>query len=222
MNKSESLKNIAAALMNFHTKVSRVRKDSTNPFFKSKYASLSNILEVISQPLVDAGLSFSQFPAGDNGLTTILMHQSGEFLESTYEMKPSKDDPQGRGSAITYQRRYALAAVLGLNIDEDDDGNKASGLNGYKKEAVQTPVFNYTLQMQEGLLSLLNNSTYDSASKEYASIKDSINDHTHMTEILYKRIKSGLDANQVLPQHRGNMSETEVKNTVKKIAKQPA
>jgi len=60
-------------------------------------------------------------------MTTILMHaDSGEFLEGTFKMTPSKNDPQGQGSVITYQRRYALGAVLGLNIDEDDDGNKAS------------------------------------------------------------------------------------------------
>jgi hypothetical protein len=53
------------------------------------------------------------------------MHVSGEWISATYEMKPTKDDPQGAGSVITYQRRYALGAALGLNIDEDDDGNKA-------------------------------------------------------------------------------------------------
>lgn len=127
MQKSESLKNISAALIQFHIKVDKVGKDATNPFFKSKYASLSNILEAINFPLIESGLSFSQLPSGENGLTTILMHaESGEYLESTYEMKPVKDDPQGRGSVITYQRRYALAAVLGLNIDEDDDGNTAT------------------------------------------------------------------------------------------------
>ena len=55
------------------------------------------------------------------------MHESGEFIMETYQMKPVKNDPQGIGSSITYQRRYALGAVLGLNIDDDDDGNGASG-----------------------------------------------------------------------------------------------
>jgi hypothetical protein len=126
MNKSESIKNISAALISFSVKVEKVKKDATNPFFKSKYATLSNILEAIHEPLIESGLSFSQFPTDENGLTTILMHaESGEYLESTYSMRPVKDDPQGRGSVITYQRRYALAAVLGLNID-DDDANTAT------------------------------------------------------------------------------------------------
>jgi hypothetical protein len=127
MEKSPSITNLSKALVTFHVKVDKVKKDATNPFFKSKYASLSNILEAINEPLIESGLCFSQFPQDENGLTTILMHsESGEFLQATYIMKPVKDDPQGRGSVITYQRRYALAAVLGLNIDEDDDANKGT------------------------------------------------------------------------------------------------
>lgn len=126
MNKSNSIGALAKALAAFHLKVGKIKKDATNPFFKSKYASLSNILDAITIPLAESGLTFTQFPAEENGLITILMHESGEFIESTYSMRPVKDDPQGRGSAITYQRRYALAAILGLNIDEDDDGNAAT------------------------------------------------------------------------------------------------
>ena len=127
MEKSESIKNIALALITFQIKVGKVTKDATNPFFKSKYASLSNILDAIAFPLEEAGLSYMQFPDGQYGLTTIVMHgESGEWLQSTYTMKPTKDDPQGIGSCITYQKRYALAGALALNIDDDDDGNKAS------------------------------------------------------------------------------------------------
>ena len=54
------------------------------------------------------------------------MHSSGEYIGETYVMTPTKNDPQGLGSAITYQRRYALGAILSLNIDEDDDGNEAN------------------------------------------------------------------------------------------------
>ena len=127
MQKSESIKNLAQALIVFHLKVDTIKKDAKNPFFKSTYASLTNILDAINEPLIESGLAVSQFPTGADGLTTILVHaESGEWIQSTYEMRPVKDDPQGRGSCITYQRRYALASVLSLNIDEDDDGNKAS------------------------------------------------------------------------------------------------
>ena len=126
MKKSESIKQLAAALAVFHIKVDVIKKDAKNPFFKSTYASLSNILDAIKIPLAESDLSFSQHPMGENGLSTILMHKSGEWIGSYFTMKPVKNDPQGIGSCITYMRRYALAAILGLNIDEDDDGNAAS------------------------------------------------------------------------------------------------
>jgi hypothetical protein len=148
MEKSTSIKNIAAALITFHVKCDKVGKDATNPFFKKKYASLSNILDTINDPLNESGLAFVQFPTGIDGLTTILIHAaSGEYIQECYEMKSAKDDPQSRGSAITYQRRYALAAILGLNIDDDDDANAASRpaeakqpaqVNGNKSATVET------------------------------------------------------------------------------------
>lgn len=129
MEKSDSIKEIAMALCKFQREVGKIKKETDNPFFKSKYASLANILDVISEPLANNGLSFVQFPVADAGLTTVLMHVSGEYIAETYFMKPVKSDPQSLGSVITYQRRYALGAVLGLNIDIDDDANAASGLS---------------------------------------------------------------------------------------------
>lgn len=125
MNKSESIKDLAKALQQFSIKMDKIAKTSENPFFKSKYAALPDILEAIKLPLSECGLAVAQFPDGD-GLTTIIMHESGQWIEATAIMHPVKNDPQAAGSAITYQRRYSLGAILCLNIDEDDDGNKAS------------------------------------------------------------------------------------------------
>lgn len=127
MNTSESIANIAKALSLFHIKVETIKKDATNPFFKSTYASLSNILDSIKEPLMESGLSISQFPTGEHSLVTLLMHgESGEWIESSYEMRPVKDEPQARGSVLTYQRRYSISAILLLNIDDDDDANSSS------------------------------------------------------------------------------------------------
>ena len=126
MEKSESIKNIAIALCAFQGEVETIQKTAINPFFKSAYADLADILNVIRQPLVKNGLSFVQFPKDKCELNTVLMHTSGEWMSESFEMKPTKDDPQGAGSVITYQRRYALGAILGLNIDKDDDGNSGS------------------------------------------------------------------------------------------------
>ena len=134
MNKSDSLKAIGKALMTFHKEMGVVFKEEENPFFKSAYADLPAILKAIKEPLQKAGLAFTQFPTGENEMTTLLIHpESGEFLEDSFKMTPSKNDPQGQGSVITYQRRYALGAVLGLNIDIDDDGNAGSDNNANKK-----------------------------------------------------------------------------------------
>lgn len=128
MEKSQSIVEISKALVAFHKEIPAIKKNSDNPFFKSKYAALENIIAAVEPILSKHDLTFVQFPSGEHGLTTILMHTSGEFFQDTYTMTPAKNDPQGLGSAITYQKRYALAAVLGLKIeDEDDDGNEASG-----------------------------------------------------------------------------------------------
>jgi hypothetical protein len=128
MEKSETITSLAKALIDFNGRVSKISKDAKNPFFKSNYASLSNIQDAISKPLAESGLVYSQMPTGVNGLCTILIHaESGEYIMDSYTMPVSKpNDPQAVGSAITYAKRYALAGILGLNIDDDDDGNKAA------------------------------------------------------------------------------------------------
>ena len=126
MNKSQSIKSIATALFQFQIKMDKIKKTAENPFFKSKYAPLPEILEAIQIPLNESGLVIAQLPDGE-GLTTVVMHpESGEWIEATGIMHPVKSDPQSMGSAMTFQRRYSLAAILCLNIDEDDDGNQAS------------------------------------------------------------------------------------------------
>lgn len=122
MTKSESISNIATALTAFQGEVPAIEKDGNNPFFKSKYATLENIIKVIKPLLLKHGLSFSQFPSGEHGLTTILMHASGEWIESEVSTSPKDNTPQALGSALTYMRRYALSAVLGLATESDDDG----------------------------------------------------------------------------------------------------
>lgn len=126
MEKSQSVINLASALLLFHKAMGKIAKTSTNPFFKSQYADLPSILDAIKEPLYDAGLVIVSIPDGD-GLTTMLIHaESGEYISSIAIMRPTKNDPQSIGSAITYQRRYSIGSILNLNIDKDDDGNRAS------------------------------------------------------------------------------------------------
>jgi len=139
------MKEIAKALSVFHEEMGTVQKDANNPFFKSKYAPLETILPAIKEPLKKAGLVFTQAPSHLHSFegtmvhivpalkTTIIHIESGEKIEETTQLLLVKQDPQGQGSAITYMRRYMLVSMLGLNCDEDDDGNKASGKKDYSK-----------------------------------------------------------------------------------------
>lgn len=121
-------KNIYKAISEFHKTMPDVKKDSENPFFKSKYASLQDILPIVKENLAKHGMTFTQIPQGDNELLTVIYHlESGEHISGSVKMIVAKQDPQGQGGAITYMRRYALVSMLGLNTEEDDDGNKASG-----------------------------------------------------------------------------------------------
>lgn len=156
MNKSQTIGEITKALTLFNVKVGDIKKDAKNPFFKSSYATLQNIQDAIREPLIECGLTVSQHPEGNHGLTTLIMHSSGEWLESTYTMTPVKNDPQGIGSCITYQKRYALVSVLNLSVnDPDDDGNAASGLT----ESKELPYLNKGTKEYNGAVQKLKEGT---------------------------------------------------------------
>lgn len=131
MNKSESIKNIASAISKFQSEVPNPKKVAENPFFKSSYVPLDEVINVIKPYLAKHGLSFFQSSGGDGKnitVTTMLMHESGEWIESDpLTVIATKADPQQAGSAITYARRYSLSAILGIASEEDDDGNSGSG-----------------------------------------------------------------------------------------------
>jgi hypothetical protein len=141
MKTSESISKIAPALLAAQRAIRFATKDASNPHFKSKYADLPGVIDAVKGPLNDAGIIFIQSPSpSDDGklhLTTRLIHESGEWIEDTAVTPLQKSDPQGVGSAITYMRRYSLAAITGLYQD-DDDGNAASGV-GQRAQQEQKP-----------------------------------------------------------------------------------
>lgn len=120
------MKNLYKALSDFQTKCPLIKKDANNPFFKSKYAPLDSILPIIMPILKEVGLVITQTPNGLTLKTTLAHIESGEVLEGSAELILDKQNAQGYGSSLTYARRYSIVAMLGLNTDEDDDGNKAS------------------------------------------------------------------------------------------------
>lgn len=129
MNKSETLKELATALAKAQGKIKGALKDSANPFFKSKYADLSSVVEAIREPLAECGLSYVQIAHDGEScakVETLILHSSGEWLSCGITSVPvSKADAQGFGSAMTYARRYSLSAAFGV-APEDDDGNAAA------------------------------------------------------------------------------------------------
>jgi hypothetical protein len=142
-NKSESIANLAKALVAFNGEVRIIEKDATNPHFKNQYASLDTIIDEVRPLLAKHGLSMMQFPGGDGEkftLRSMLLHESGEWIESEpITMRPVKNDPQGIGSCSTYARRYSLSAMLSLNTGEDDDGNGATNPGNQQPPSTSTP-----------------------------------------------------------------------------------
>ena len=136
--KSEDVVELAKALCKFQKSLSSVGKGKVNPFFNSKYADINDILVAIRPPLADNGLCITQgnrFCIETSGfyVTTTLMHVSGQWLRSEVRMPlGGKKDAQAIGGACTYGRRYGLSAILGISVDEDDDGN--SNIPIVKKE----------------------------------------------------------------------------------------
>ena len=143
VQQSESIGSLAMALVAAQGEFPAVSKDADNQFFKSKYADLPAIVAVVQPILAKHGLAICQLPGmddlGDN-LTTRLLHSSGEWIQATMRLHlGDKVTPQAQGSALTYARRYALSAILGIVTDEDDDGQAASKPKQAKRESGPQP-----------------------------------------------------------------------------------
>lgn len=130
MDHSPTIGALAKALAASQAKLEDAKKDSINPHFKNRYATLSSVRATITPVLSAHGLAVVQTnePHGAEGacVVTTLMHESGEWIRGRLFVPVTKRDPQGFGSAITYARRYALAAIVGIASDEDDDAETAS------------------------------------------------------------------------------------------------
>jgi imidazole glycerol phosphate synthase subunit HisF len=125
------MKNLLKALAKFNTLCGPIVKDASNPFFKSKYATLDAIQEHIRKPLAEAGLVVTQPTRWVDGqaivVSTVYHVETGESLYSEFPVVVGKHTAQDYGSAVTYAKRYSLTGLLNLIVcDEDDDGNKAS------------------------------------------------------------------------------------------------
>jgi hypothetical protein len=126
------MQDLFAALAKAQGQIEAAVKDSKNPFFKSSYADLQSVWNAIKEPLTSNGLCVIQTvefgEAGEPRLVTTLGHASGQMVRGHYPLNPKDDSPQSWGSAISYARRYALSAMVGV-YQKDDDGEGAHGRN---------------------------------------------------------------------------------------------
>lgn len=198
MKTSESIASLAAAMAKAQATIDGAKKDSANPHFKSKYADLASVWDACRAALTANGLSVVQAPGPcvDNRLemTTMLLHSSGEWISETLTIPLAKVDAQGYGSATTYARRYALAAMVGV-APEDDDGNAASASKGVDN----TPAPAISKDQLSELQKLVSDTGTDAAALcEYYKIEAlpelPSNRFAHARDVLVKRLPAQQEA----------------------------
>lgn len=138
---SDSIAKIAAALVRARRQFGPALKTAYNPHFKSKFVDLAGVMEAVDGALMAEGISVVQFPQQrdeHDEIVTMLVHESGEYMRGGgYAIEPVKgSDPQAKGSAVTYARRYSLMAMLGI-APEDDDGSRGSGRGVFPSDPSQ-------------------------------------------------------------------------------------
>jgi hypothetical protein len=130
MKQSESISELATALSIAQSQIGGAVRSSTNPFFKSSYADLGDVIKAIKEPLAANGLSMIQMPITNLieksvGVSTRIIHSSGEWIEGEFFLPLTKFDSQAVGSALSYSRRYGITSIL-MIPQTDDDANAAS------------------------------------------------------------------------------------------------
>lgn len=178
MIKSDTIIELGAALSKAQGELSNASKSSANPFFKSKYADLAECINVVRPVFAVHGLSITQMPSYESGIVSVesmLIHSSGEWISSTISAPVGKQDAQGVGSAITYCRRYSLAAIAGI-AQEDDDGNGAVGKTSPKKPTAEISLINKNADNLEWVKEYWNTTIKNNWDKLDSKTTDKLNE----------------------------------------------
>jgi hypothetical protein len=193
---SDEINELIAALSKAQGEMNGASKDSNNPFFKSKYADLASVWNACREPLSKYGLAIVQAINdidGSSYLITTLAHSSGQYMRSMLPLKFDANKSAERvnplqqlGSCITYLRRYALAAIVGIAPDDDDDGNSATTYQ-------PTTKVNNQITKDQGLelMTLLSKCTQEFRDSIFESIKRKFNADSvfQLTQEIYYRLK---------------------------------
>jgi len=192
MKTSESIELISAAIVAMQSESEHANFDSKNPHFKSKYASLAEVIDTVKPVLAKHGLAIVQMPAFRENvghvLCTRIIHKSGQWIEDEMRLNPIKDDPQGLGSSLTYSRRYSIPAICMIASEDDDDGNKAS--HGPNVTPIQAK--SITMEQVKKDIAALNSEEavrkyFPTASVKLNAMKGS-NDYVELTALCQTRI----------------------------------
>lgn len=151
---SEEIGAISTAVSAFQGEIEQPALNRENPYFKSRYVDLSGVLKSVQKLLAKNGLAVMQIISG-NDIITLLSHKSGQWFKSVCPIGTYKSQ-QDRGSAITYTKRYALCAILGIAADTDDDGNAATDADKKSGAFTNTQQFFSGAQLKEALGELNN------------------------------------------------------------------
>lgn len=166
MNHSENIDLITKALIEFQSNVGQIEKSATVDVYKDKkkiydfnYAPLDKIIEQCQPVLNKNGLSVIQLLCDTSGVETVILHNSGQYLSSKYQLQNNPTGkPQDIGSLITYARRYAYCAALGIVTEEDDDGNRSQ--DQYTKPKNDKPWLNPNDENWNNCLKALKQSSF--------------------------------------------------------------
>ncbi|HEX8965858.1 MAG TPA: ERF family protein [Patescibacteria group bacterium] len=185
MNKSEQINELTTAMTKAQLQIKNAVKNKKNPHLKSKYADITSTIEAAKEALSNNGLSIFQGPDiidGKNVLRTILSHTGGQWISSITPLITPRNDMQSLGTAITYARRYAYAAMVGIVTEEDDDGESIKSKS--KSESNNSPQLNYKYLDPDYLQYVMEKKGYaDPKSLSQEEIKGALDYYSRWKEI---------------------------------------
>jgi len=202
--RSKEIKDLCAALAKAQAEIKIAGLTKENPYFKSRYADLAEMIRVSRPALTKNGLSIIQQIVqnedGQNILNTIMMHSTGQWIESRMRIVPPKNDVQSMGSYITYLKRYSYASLVGVvSSDEDDDGEVA--VHDYREEFNKGTGLNHKYNPKQ--------QTYETITKEQLEeLRYELKSHTDLAEEIMEKMKI---------QSLGDMPKSKFMQSVRRI-----
>jgi hypothetical protein len=202
MYQSNEINELMAALAKAQGKMTGALKDCSNPFYKSKYADINSVWTACREPLSENGLAVTQtIQEKDNGeiyLRTTLGHASGQWMSSVMPIRIRVDGKKNElhelGGCLTYLRRYALSALVGVTADEDDDGNSVSGYKAQPHKVEQTPQIQMVTDAQlkefESLISQCEEG-YKARINEYL-VKNNIRSNEFIPQKMFESLRTNM------------------------------